>query len=191
MPRTLDPALQTLIDSGHCEDHTTLVLTLGNGTVLRFATAGMLIDGHTFLAELKDNDAFKMSLAQATDRTNLKAQNVDKVLGQTLLGIADALEGATAMLGIAFIDDEGTIYHDDKMPGDVIAGAIDESEVQLRFVGDIYGAQVVGETVASVFPYESTPSSTVPDRDPDDIGPWRDPADDGGGRRGRLPLIFP
>lgn len=186
MPRTLETELQTLIDSGHCEEHTTLVLTLGDATVLRLATAELLIDGHTFAGVLGESDALSMSLTRATDRASLKVQNVDTLLGQQLLGTADALEGATAMLGMAFISDDVTVYHNDKMPGDMLTGAIDENEVELRFVGEIYGAQIVGESVSVVFPYEAPAAALLPNfTDPNDIphgDPIRPRPPTGGGR---------
>jgi hypothetical protein len=172
--RILDPELQALLDTGVCEEHTTLVITLGDGTVLRFATAELLIDGHTFLANLKPSDSLKMSLSNVIDSTVLRVQNVDKVFGQQLTGISNALDGSSGMLGIAFIDGEGTIYHDDKIPGEIIAGLVDETtdppECPIKFVGDIYAGQLVGDTIASIFPWSTAPP-TVATTDPNDIGP--------------------
>ena len=172
--RILDPALQALLDSGTCEDHTTLVITLGDGTVLRFATAELLIGGHTFLANLKPSDPLKMSLTSVIDSTVVRVQNVDKVFGQQLTGISNALDGATGMLGTAFIAADGTIYHDDKMPGDIIAGLVDETvdppECPIKFVGDIYAGNLVGDTIAAVFPWNTAPPTTIT-TDPNDIGP--------------------
>lgn len=197
MARELDPDLVTLINSGSCEDHTTLVLTLGDGvTVLRLATAELLIDGETFTAALKDSQGLKMSLDRVTDRIMLVVQNVDTVFGQLITASESALEGATGVLGIAFVDGGGTVFYDEKLSGDVIAGAIDENEVELNFVADIYAALVVGETVASVFPYMATPPTEIV-TDPNDLGPGGDPGGDsfggfgigngGGINGGRLP----
>ena len=195
MSRSLEAGLTTLINSGHCEDHTVLTITLGDGTVLRFATASLVISGNTYLANLGESDALKMSLTQALDRMNLKAQNVDKALGQTILGIPTALEGASAMLGVAVKaqDGSGPLYYDDKMPGDLLAGEIDEQWVNLTFVGDLYAGQVIGELVSQIFPYQQDSQPTQTLRDPNDIGPIGPRPggidfDPWGPRRGRLPM---
>lgn len=188
MPRVLEPELEALIDSGHREDHTCVVITLGNATVLRFATAELEADGNVFIGNLGENDPLKMSLTIAIDRTSLKAQNVDQVLGQQLTSISNALEGATVMLAIAFQDQnrEGPIYYDEKMPGDLMSGAVDEKWVDLPVVGELYAAQVVGETVSSVFPYQhdSVPAGSIVD--PDDLRPI---PRNGGYTAGRMPIL--
>jgi hypothetical protein len=194
MPRTLSAGLQALIDSGQREDHTCVVITLGNGTVLHFATAELTAGGHFFIGNLGENDPLKMGLTVAVDRTNLKAQNVDKVLGRQLTGISNALEGATAMLAIAFQrqDRTGPIYYDEKMPCDVMTGAVDERWAELPVVGELYSAQVVGDTVSSAFPYQQDAAPTPIINNPDDLpsvptgsgssgGPYRTP--------GRVPII--
>ena len=170
MSRVLDPELQALIDSGHCEDHTAVVITLGDGTtILRLATAEVNVDGDLFLANLKETEGLKMSLTRAYDRTKLSAQNVDKVLGQQLTGMTNSLEGATAMLGHIFIDPRtGTVYYDEKLPGDILTGQVDEETVELSFVADIYGGMVVGDTVGSVFPYQD-PTPAEDHIDPNDL----------------------
>src|SRR5882724_1461215 len=152
--RDLDPALQALLDSGTCEEHTTIVITLGDGTLLRFATAELLIDGHTFKANLKASDVLSMSLTKAIDSMVLRVQNVDMVFGQQLTGITNALNGATAMLGIVFIDKLGNQYYDEKVPGDIIAGAVDETvdppECPIMFVAEMYAGFINGDTIASL-----------------------------------------
>ena len=192
MPRTLDPELQALINIGHVESHTAAKITLGDDTVLLFATGEFQIGDDLYLPELKEIEALKMSLTQAIDRAAIKVQNVTRVFGQQLTSATDLLDGATAMLGIAFRKQDGTgpWYFDEKMPGDLIAGQIDENEVPLNFVGETYGAQVVGETVASVFPYQQERTPFTNFTDPNDlVNP--NPVSGGiggggGGRHGRL-----
>lgn len=190
----LSADLLALINSGHAEDHTCVVITLGDGTILRFSSAALTIGPDTFLPNLGASDGLKMSLTVAIDRMGLKAQNVDTILGQQITSVSNALEGATAVLGIAFrnADGSGPWYYDEKMPGDLLSGAVDEQWVEFSFVGDIYGAQVVGETVASVFPYQDvTPIENR--RDPNDLpGDGGDPIGGdrmpGRGGRGRIPI---
>jgi hypothetical protein len=189
MPRTLDTDLQALIDTGHREDHTAVVLTLGDGTVLRFATGQQLVGSDLFVGELKENDPLKMNLTPQQDGCTLNVQNVDMVFGRQLTAALDKLDGATAVLGLIIVNpDNGQAWFDPKMPGDIISAAIDENQVQLNFIGDIYIAQVVSETIASVFPYQTPPvASGIVASDPNDIlnGPPIGPSIGVGG--GRLP----
>jgi hypothetical protein len=187
----LSAELLALINSGHAEDHTCVVITLGDATILRFSTAKLSVGADAFLGNLGPSDGLKMSLTVAIDRTGLKAQNVDKILGQQITSVSNALEGATAVLGIAFRNQDGSgpWYYDEKMPGDLLTGAVDEQWVEFSFVGDIYGAQVVGETVASVFPYQdATPIENLVD--PNDLPGGGDDGDIGPRPgRGRLPIV--
>lgn len=152
MPRVLDADFQALIDSGHAEDHTCVVITLGNGTPLKFSTAALTAGANTFLGNLGESEGLKMTLTVAIDRIGLKAQNVDKILGQQITSVSNALEGATAVLGIAFRNQDGSgpWYYDEKMPGDLMTGGVDEQWVELSFVADIYGAQVVGNDLVGL-----------------------------------------
>lgn len=198
MGRALDPDLQALIDGGHVESHTAARITLGDDTVVRFATGEFEVGEEFYSGEIDEMEPLKMSLTNAIDRTQIKIQNVTRVFGQQLTSAMDRLDGATAMLGIAFRNQNGVgpWYFDEKIPGDVLAGQIDENQVPLNFVGETYGAMIVGETVASVFPYqqERTPFSGF--SDPNDlVNP--NPGGSGGfsgydGDRGRiLPIDFP
>ena len=190
MSRTLSAEAQALLNTGHIEGRTAVVITLGNGTVLRLSSAEFTIDGQLFTADLEETDALKMGLdTTAVDRTTLKIQNVDKLFGQQLTGASDALEGATAMLGFAFREannPNAPWFYDEKMPGDIIAGAVDQNRVELKFLADIYGALVVGETVSSVFPYQQE-KAIAPRVDPNDL-PGGGGGEDGENprRRGRL-----
>jgi hypothetical protein len=198
MSRTLDPDFQALIDTGHFERHTAVVITLGDDdeTVLRFARSETPVGVDVFLALLGESDPLRMSLqGQATDRQGLKAQNLDGILGQQLTGISNALEGATAVLGVIFQDQDhlGPIFYDEKMPGDIVAGAVDRQWAELNFVGDLYGGQIVGVTVGAAFPYQQTVAPAQVLLDPNDL---RDLGGGGGGdigdrlrdHLGRLPM---
>jgi hypothetical protein len=179
------------------EDHTAVIITLGildeddEPIVLRLATGERQVGDDLFLGKLRENDPLKLSLLPAQDGCTLKVDNTDMLFGQQLTSASEALDGATAILGLIIVDkDTGDAWFDPKMPGDIIGGQVDEIEVPLNFIGEIYAAQVIGETDASVFPYQSTPAANgVITGDPDDL---RDPNRDPGSGdifpiRGRLP----
>lgn len=312
MPRSLPTWVEDIIATGHREDHTAIQLTLGildeeeEPIVLYFATGFVEVndpDVQVYQAELRENDPLRLSLQPAQDGCTLKVQNVDTVFGQQLTSASDALDGATAILGLIIIerasgsltfaanpanndtlpalngfnaivfkavagdfpeiqigadlaatlaelaaqleqadgsdlDNEpllgfgyyadgtrlvivaheagtagnaftlgtntanitrsgatlaggGDAYFDPKVPGDIVAGAVDENQVDLNFIGEIYSAQVVGETWAADFPFQNAPGSTAAPPiilvgDPNDL---RDPNDPDGLRliKGRLP----
>lgn len=200
MARELNPECQAVIDSSGTvdsrrSDHTAVIITLGDdeGTVLRFATAEIEVGEDVFQGLLGESDPLKLSLQPAQDGCTLKITNVNMVFGRQLTAASSALDGATAILGLIIVDKvTGEAWFDPKMPGDIIAGQVDENEVLINFVGEIYAAQVVGETIASVFPYQSTPATTgvvSGGGDPNDL---LDPNRGGGGDdlifiRGRLP----
>jgi hypothetical protein len=155
---------------------------------LRLATGSFSIDGNVFQPVLEETGTLKMSLdVKSVDRAVFKVQNVDMVFGRAITSVSDALQGATAMLGFAFRngDGSGPWYYDEKMPGDITAGAVDENRVELNFIADLYAGFVVGELVSDVFPFQQESGPRLPAGDPTDIPP---PAAPGTGREpGRLP----
>lgn len=177
MSRVLDPDLQALIDAAalqlaNYETHTAIVLTLGDGSaVLYFSTALETVGANVFQAELDESDPLKMSLdGLAFDSQGLKVQNVSQVFGQQLTSASEALEGATAVLAMIFKDvDTDEVFYDEKMPGDVMAGAVSQNVAELPFVAEIYAAQVVTDTIASVFPYQNAPAIAPVLGDPNDL----------------------
>lgn len=200
MARILDPDCQAVIDSSGTvdsrrEDHTAVIITLSDEdeTVVRFATAEIEVGDDVFLGKLAENDPLRLSLQPSQDGCTLKVDNTDKVFGQQLTSASEALDGATALLGLIIKDKvSGDTWFDPKMPGDIIAGQIDEKEVLQNFIGEIYAGRVVGESIASVFPYQSTPATSgvaAGGGDPNDLlDPNR--GNDGSGLiliRGRLP----
>lgn len=194
MARSLPTWVADLIATGHREDHTAIELTLATGPSVYFATGLIEVNDpevQLYQAELRESDPLKMDLAQAQDGCTVRIQNVDMVFGQLLTSAGDALDGATAILGLIIVDPAtGDAYFDPKMPCDVIADAVDEKEVPLNLIGEIYAAQVVGETWASDFSFLNAPGSTAAPpiivADPNDL---RDPNDPFGigPNRGRLP----
>lgn len=170
MPRTVAPALRTLIDSGHCQWGSTMVLTLTDGTILRLSTIEHEIDGHEFLARLSQLDPFVMAVTREQDSVTFKADNTDLTIGYTLTGQERVLDGATGMLGIIFInEDTGEVFVDDKMPGDLMAGDVTQPDVTFELVSALDSVIVGGATVASLFPWRE-PSTPGPHINPNDLG---------------------
>lgn len=195
MARDIDPELQALLDSGQFRRWPAIVITLGDGTVLRYSRAEFEAGGHIFSPRLADAGTLKMSLqGQATDRQSLEISNLDLVLGQQVIAV-EALDGATAMLATAFQHSSGTgpIYYVEKMPGDITTAPVSRERVKLEFVGELYSTIIGGERVGAIFPYrndaETASPSTSPRYVPSDPNDIPDPNDDGTGRRhGRLPI---
>lgn len=190
MARDLLPQLTALLAGGHCRSHTTLDVTLGDGSELRLATAEVQVGTILYQAQLVETGALKMSLLQSVDRVAVSIQNVDKVMGQVITGVEEALNGARASLGIVFINtDTGAVYYDERMPGEIVGAALDETVdppvVSFSVVSDIDAApDIVGMTVSEAFPVRE-PLQTEVRPDPNDAVP---PVPIGGGGGARRPI---
>jgi len=188
MPRDIPDELQALLDSGTVRRWPAIVITLGDGTVLRYSKAEFEAAGHTFQPRLADAGSLKMSLqGQSTDRQELQISNLDLVLGQQVV-TAGMLDGATAMLATAFqhSSGEGPIYYVEKMPGDITTAPVSRDRVKLNFVGELYGTIIAGERVGAIFPYSQDTETAVPQVTPIDPNDLEDPNGDPFRRGGRI-----
>ncbi len=186
-------------------------ITLSDGTELHFATAELMINGVQYLAKLHNTETLK--LATETDEIesiSLDIDNVDQELGTYLAAEVNLLNGATAVLGIVFIDYEieGFIeediplaYYDEKLSGDVYNAAVNDQAnppvVTFVLDSDLDSVIIQGKTVFEIFPSVTSPSTAerppfhndLPLRRGGGFPDIDDPIDGGGGRR-RLPFFI-
>jgi hypothetical protein len=147
--RSLHAAVTALKNSGHCETHSALdlaVLSGGMTTTYRFATALLTVNGNSYLPNLRQTGALKMSLTRSADRVEVAVQNVDKAMGLALEAAPDALLSAAATVGRVYRDtSSGAAYYATLLPGVVVAAKTTELEVRLSIVSDIAAAtQIAG-----------------------------------------------
>lgn len=109
MPLTIPAEVQTMIDSGAFDALTTLDITFGNGTIIHISTDSIedvltnsfgTID---YAKNLRVSGSLNQSITTSVDRVDLSAQNIDLVLGATVLNNAQSLNGADGILSVVFI----------------------------------------------------------------------------------------
>lgn len=195
MPRELRPELEALIESGHCNWHTTVDLVLTGDVEVHLSSGEILVDrfgvNRQYLAKLRNIQPLDMSVAPEVDQIIFDAANVDMVMGQTLTGATRRLDGARAIVGTLFIDrddsdfDAGQHICDPRMSGELVSGEVGEENVSFALISDVDVVIIAGRTIASEFQWRE-PVSVAPLFDPSDIpGHPGDGGDTEPGRRGR------
>lgn len=164
--------LQALIATGHFTRHTTIDITLTDGTQLFFSTIekDVVVDGvpRSYLARLVPGSigSLDMSLTLDMDQLEFAASNVNQQLGRTLTGATRRLDGALAVKGQLFInnDDPEEYYYDPQVPGELQAGDVTDEKVTFSFISEIDAVIVSGRLISEEFP-------TVAATSPNPIGP--------------------
>jgi hypothetical protein len=172
----LSAEVKALLARGHYGTHSTLDIVLSNGSQLHFATAELLLNGTQYLAKLHDVETLKLTSTSETESIPLNVDNVDQGLNPLLTDDVNLLDGATARLGIVFIDLEindfidlniPLAYYAEKLSGDIVNAALDEKVdppvVAFTLVNDLDAIIIVGKTVAEMFPVQTpTPVENRP-----------------------------
>ena len=172
----LSAEIKALLARGHYGTHSTLDIVLADSTQLHFATADFLLNGTQYLAKLHDVDTLKLTSTSETESLPLNVDNVDQGLNPLLTDNVNLLDGATARLGIVFIDLEITnfidlniplAYYVEKLSGEIVNAALDEKVdppvVSFTLVYDLDSIIIVGKTVAEMFPVQTpTPVENRP-----------------------------
>jgi hypothetical protein len=160
MPRKISTQLRDLLDSGHCEWHTTVDVVPVAGSPFHLSSGEEMVDGVQYLAQLDEVNALEMSLTDESEQMEFKCQNVDMVMGRTITGSENLLNGARGTIGVVFIDEETqTAYADKKMPTDLVTGEVTDQTVAFKLVSQIDTAIIAGRTFASVFPWREPVAS--------------------------------
>lgn len=191
MPREVRAELTTLINSGRCNWDSTMDIVLTGGVELFLSTAEIEVDRfgkeEEYQARLSAVEALEMSVDPEVDGQAFKISNVDLVVGQLLTGAVRRLDGAQAVSGVLFIDPDDPVptnaIWDAKMPGELLASEVNDSDVSFAFVSSIDSVIVPGRTIASEFQWREQVSN-VPLFDPNDMptGPLPVAPIGGGGR---------
>lgn len=201
LPREVRTELTALINSGHCNWHTTVDLVLTDATELFWSTGEIHVNrfgkNQQYVAKIeRDVPELAMSVDVEVDGIDIKVANVDMVIGRTLTSSVRKLDGAEAVVGILFIDTSLPVAQaiwDAKVPCLVMTGEVGDEAVAFSLVSSIDGIVVAGRTIAEEFQWQE-PVSNVPVFDPNDIDP-RNPDNFPGRRGGRYldyePMVMP
>lgn len=161
---------------------TTLVVTLGDGTVLNLATADIDFGGVTYSAKLAPVDGLNLELTAAVEGIELKISNITLSLGRNLINTPDILSGTAAVLGTYFFDERtGEEWHDAKVAGEIAVGGIDGDWVNVFFTSKVDAVEYGGVSIASLFPDTQIPVSPAVQPIYNDINPIVPRTGGGGG----------
>lgn len=134
--------VQSLMAARDYEFHATLDLVLGNGVEVHIATANLTdVSSATFgivdyVDDLRQSGQVNESVTLAVNRIDLRAQNVDGVLGQ-VLSSARALNGASGILSIVFIDDSNDMFQVEVLHGEASSAADQDPDITFQLVAHL------------------------------------------------------
>lgn len=139
MPLLNIPAEVTaMIAAGSYEMQSSLDIMLGTGEVLHLSTDA-LTDVDTidfgvidYVHSLRKVGTMSQSITLSADRVDFDAQNVDDELGALVLGEAEGLDGADAILSYVFINDAGAKFQVEILHGEIV-NAVDPADPDMTF----------------------------------------------------------
>lgn len=143
MSLDLAAGLQTLLASGDYDAHAALDITLPGGTTLYLATAEIVAGGVSYDARLRGDFPLKQSLRTIIDKVEMTAQNVDSLLGLSILGATQSLNNARAVFSCFYFADAGTAYKVERCEGELAAARLTETDVKLKLIDDFSAAGAV------------------------------------------------
>lgn len=189
MPREVRTELQTLINSGRCAWHSAYDIVLTDGEDLFISTGEIHVNrfgkDQQYLARVEpDVGELSMSSDIEVDGQEFKTTNVDLIIGQLLTTSVRRMDGATAIIGILFLEIGQPVSQaiwDAKMPASLVAGEVGDESVNFTAISQVDLVTVSGRSISNEFQWQE-PVSVVPVSDPSDIPPHTDPNGDSPGR---------
>jgi len=139
MPLTLPAEVTAMIESGGFEAHTSLDIQFGNGTVVHLSTDDITSVPTTqfgtvnYVKSLRVSGSLDQTLTVSVDRVDLSVQNIDLVMGNTVIDNIKALNGAVGTLATIFISG-GTKKQVVILRGQIANASSDSNEVKFQLV---------------------------------------------------------
>src|SRR5690242_14611364 len=96
MPKSLPVIATNAVATGWWRYQPALIITLGDGTLLKYSTINITVGSDVFVNRLKSVGPMKQSLTDAPDNVSFSLWNADAVAGLALIDPTNALNGATA-----------------------------------------------------------------------------------------------
>lgn len=109
MPRTISSDLATILADPTRKMNWTLVVTLPDTTILRYATAPLTISGNAYANDLESVREIRQSIGGPIDRVGVALQNKDGVLGLAVAADPDLWRRAEAVIGRHYKNIDGTL----------------------------------------------------------------------------------
>jgi len=130
--------------------HTTLKVTLVNGSVLFLSTREVMIGDDLYEAKLKPTSALRMLLTKAIDKVTFEIQNQDLILGHKLIKDTKVFQNSFAIWG-AIHNPPGGQWHDEKIVGTIKNAEIMGDKILCKFVSGLDDGVYSGVAINSVF----------------------------------------
>lgn len=142
MPIENDANIAALKASGDADTQLIALITLKDGTKYHISTRELLIATPeeaevTYYPFLRQRVTTRASLRKITDTVDISIQNVDQVIGKTVLATQYALNGSSCIIWKVYIDLNDNKYVKEKVRGVLSqARAIGSNEVSVKLIPD-------------------------------------------------------
>jgi len=140
MPLTIPSEVQTMIDSGSFEAHTTLDITYSGGGGTKHISTVDIDDVVTntfgtvdYVKNFRTAGSLDQSLTISVDRVDLAIQNIDLVFGLEIVNNPTYLNGARGILSVVFISG-ATIKQVEVLHGQVSNASSEDVDLKCQLV---------------------------------------------------------
>jgi len=151
MPLLEVPAeVDAMVAAGSYDLHSTLDIILGSGEPIHICTDALeAVDTNDFGTidyqnSLREVGTLSQSITLSADAVDITAQNVDAELGSLVLGDAEALNGANAILSYVFINDDGEKFQVEILHGEIVNAVDQDPNIKFQLVSHLSTDGAVG-----------------------------------------------
>lgn len=132
--------------------HTTVKIVPTTGSTLYLASAdGITISSQAYDGRLKVTDALRMLLTKAIDKVSFEIENIDLVLGQTLITNDKFFINSVATFGAWHDNPTSGEWHDEKIVGTITNSEVNGDFILCKFVSALDASDYGGIAIASIF----------------------------------------
>lgn len=151
MPRTVSTDLANLLALDTIEPHSTLVLTLTDGSIQRFATSQLTIGGNSYSPRIKRVGDLKQSLTDSIDRVSVSLRNEDNFFGIGTSTKTSLYTGAAAIYSRYYVDPRGILpaVHRALFQGEIVRPTILNQKIKERLFIREFRFELVSDIVAA------------------------------------------
>ena len=132
--------------------HTTVKIVPVSGSTLYLASAdGITISAQAYDGRLKVTDALRMLLTKAIDKVSFEIENIDLLLGQSLITNDKFFNNSIATFGAWHNNSVSGEWHDEKIIGTITNSEINGDSVLCKFVSALDASNYGGIQINSIF----------------------------------------
>jgi hypothetical protein len=145
MALSFPAGLATIINSGWVREHPFVVITLTDGTILRYSTINITVGSDVYVDRLKRINGAKIGLSKAADRVTFELFNADSAIGQAMVVPATQLNRAYCVVGTIYvnINNSSDVNVIEESDGMVFVNAATDDMVEATFYSDAYSTNTI------------------------------------------------